>query len=50
VRNVQIEICLLEEERFKSSGGAFHIRRAETLRVRLPTVNSLNDGTGAGRA
>ena len=28
-----------------SSGSAFHIRGAETLKVRQPTVDSLNDGT-----
>jgi len=28
-----------------SSGSAFHIRRAETLKVQLPTIDSLNDST-----
>jgi len=28
-----------------SSGSAFHIHGAETLKVRLLTVDSLNDGT-----
>jgi len=32
-----------------SSGSAFHIRGAETLNVRLPTVYSLNDGTTTRR-